>query len=63
METIPYLPHSSRADEFINHQEILDTLEYARENKNNRTLIERLIDKAAPVQRTHPPGSRSPAGM
>ena len=47
METIPYLPHSSRADEFINHQEILDTLEYARENKNNRTLIERLIDKAA----------------
>ena len=44
METIPYLPHSSRADEFINHQEILDTLEYARENKNNRTLIERLID-------------------
>ena len=47
METIPYLPHSSRADDFINHQEILDTLEYARENKNNRTLIERLIDKAA----------------
>nr|WP_221658377.1 [FeFe] hydrogenase H-cluster radical SAM maturase HydG [Bacteroides salyersiae] len=47
METMPYLPHSSRADEFINHQEILDTLEYARENKSNRTLIERLIDKAA----------------
>ena len=46
METIPYLPHSSQADEFINHQEILDTLEYARENKSNRTLIEQLIDKA-----------------
>lgn len=42
-----YLPHSSQADEFINHQEILDTLEYARENKSNRALIERLIDKAA----------------
>ena len=38
---------SRQAEEFINHQEILDTLEYARENKNNRTLIERLIDKAA----------------
>lgn len=42
-----YRMDSDKAEEFINHQEILDTLEYARENKSNRTLIERLIDKAA----------------
>lgn len=42
-----YRMESAKAEEFINHQEILDTLEYARENKSNRTLIERLIDKAA----------------
>ena len=38
---------SRQAEEFINHQEILDTLEYARANRNNRPLIESLIDKAA----------------
>lgn len=42
-----YRMESAKAEEFINHQEILDTLEYARGNKSNRTLIERLIDKAA----------------
>lgn len=31
---------------FINHQEILDTLEYASAHKNNRTLIQQIIDKA-----------------
>ena len=38
---------SRQAEEFINHQEILDTLEYAQANRNNRPLIESLIDKAA----------------
>lgn len=42
-----YKVNSSQAEEFINHQEILDTLEYARANKSNRKLIEQLIDKAA----------------
>jgi 2-iminoacetate synthase len=42
-----YKADSSIAEEFINHQEILDTLEYVRQNKENRTLIEQLIDKAA----------------
>ena len=41
---------SRQAEEFINHQEILDTLEYARANRNNRPLIESLIDKAALCQ-------------
>lgn len=42
-----YNPHSSKAEEFIDHQEILDTLEFANANKNNRALIEQLIEKAA----------------
>lgn len=42
-----YKADSKIAEEFIDHREILDTLEYARSNKNNRTLIEQLIDKAA----------------
>jgi 2-iminoacetate synthase len=42
-----YNVNSSKAEEFIDHQEVLDTLTYARENKNNRSLIEAIIDKAA----------------
>ncbi|WP_373726128.1 [FeFe] hydrogenase H-cluster radical SAM maturase HydG, partial [Bacteroides heparinolyticus] len=38
--------NSKRAEEFIHHQEILDTLEYAQANRNNRRLIESLIEKA-----------------
>lgn len=43
---IPYNVNSPRAEEFINHQEILDTLEYAKQNKSNRALIEGLIQRA-----------------
>ncbi len=42
-----YDPKSSRAEEFINHDEILRTMEYARENSNNRPLIESILEKAA----------------
>lgn len=42
-----YQADSSKAEEFINHEEILATLEYAQANKNNRVLIEQLIEKAA----------------
>lgn len=42
-----YQADSSKAEEFINHEEILETLEYAQANKNNRVLIEQLIEKAA----------------
>ncbi len=41
-----YDPKSLVADEFINHEEILDTLKYADENKNNAELIDRILDKA-----------------
>ncbi len=36
------------ADDFINHQEILDTLKYAEENKNNLELIQQILEKAKP---------------
>lgn len=42
-----YNPKSKKATEFIDHQEILDTLEYARTNKGNTELIEKLIERAA----------------
>lgn len=42
-----YNPASGWAEEFINHQEILDTLEYASGHKNDRALVEALLEKAA----------------
>lgn len=41
-----YNPASSKAEEFIDHQEVLDTLEYAQNNKNNVELIDSIIEKA-----------------
>ena len=37
-----YNPKSMNAEEFINHEEILDSLKYADENKNNLELIDSL---------------------
>ncbi len=43
-----YNPKSLKAEEFINHEEILETLKYAEENKNNAELIDSLLEKAKP---------------
>ena len=43
-----YNPKSLKAEEFINHEEILDTLEYAEKNRNNIALIDELLEKARP---------------
>ncbi|MBQ2390342.1 MAG: [Clostridia bacterium] len=43
-----YDPKSLKADEFISHEEILDTLKYAEENKDNLELINSILDKARP---------------
>ena len=45
-----YDPRSLKAEEFINHEEILETLRYAEENKHNVELIDRLLEKARPVR-------------
>lgn len=41
-----YNPKSKKAEEFISHSEITDTLKYADENKNNKDLIENILKKA-----------------
>ncbi|MBO8434675.1 MAG: [FeFe] hydrogenase H-cluster radical SAM maturase HydG [Tyzzerella sp.] len=41
-----YNPKSTKAQEFINHEEILETLKYAEENKSNEQLIDEIIAKA-----------------
>ncbi len=41
-----YNPASKRAEEFMDHEEILASIQYARENKNNRELIESLLARA-----------------
>ena len=41
-----YDPRSLKAEEFINHDEILETLRYADENKDNLELIDSIIEKA-----------------
>ena len=45
-----YNPKSLKAEEFIDHQEILDTLKYADENKDNLELIDSLLEKAAELK-------------
>lgn len=41
-----YNKKSKKAEEFISHEEILETLEYAKENKNNRKLIDSILERA-----------------
>lgn len=41
-----YNPKSLEAEEFICHEEILDTLDYAEKNKNNIELVEKILEKA-----------------
>ena len=41
-----YNPKSSKAEEFIDNQEILETLNYAENNKHNTQLIDKILDKA-----------------
>ena len=43
-----YDVNSKNAQEFINHEEILATLKFADENKNNIPLIEEYLEKARP---------------
>ena len=45
-----YDKKSLKAEEFINHEEILKTLDYAEKNKDNLELINQILDKARPVK-------------
>lgn len=41
-----YNPSSLKAEEFINHEEIIETLAYADANKDNMGLIDSILEKA-----------------
>ena len=41
-----YNVNSSKAEEFISHEEVLKTLDYAEKNKNNIELINKILEKA-----------------
>lgn len=41
-----YDPKSLKAEEFINHEEILETLKYADEHKDDLKLVDELLEKA-----------------
>ena len=45
-----YNPKSLKAEEFINDDEIMETLRYAEENKNNIELIDSILEKSRPVK-------------
>jgi len=45
-----YDVRSRKAEEFINDEEILSTIEYARQNKENYGLIEEIIEKAGEIK-------------
>ena len=45
-----YNPQSMHAEEFISHEEILKSLKFADENKNNIDFINSLLEKARPVK-------------
>ncbi len=48
-----YDKKSMHAEEFINDEEILETLKYAEENKNNIELINSILEKARPQKTAH----------
>lgn len=54
-----YDVNSKHADDFINHEEILETLAYADENKNNMKLIDAIIEKSKKTKRADTSGSIS----
>ncbi len=41
-----YNPQSLKAEEFIDHDEIMDTLAYSEQHKNDITLIRQILEKA-----------------
>ncbi len=42
-----YNPESCKAEEFIDHQEVLDSLGYAEKNKNNPEVVAEILEKAS----------------
>ena len=45
-----YNQRSMKAEEYINQEEVLRTLDYAEKNQNNLELIDKILNKARPVR-------------
>ena len=56
-----YNPKSLQAEEFISHEEILETLRFADEKKNDRAYIESILERAKPIY--NPNGSLHCGGL
>ena len=41
---------SKKAEEFIDHEEVLDSVEYGKQNKNNKELIQEILKKASKME-------------
>ena len=48
-----YNPKSSKAEEFIAHEEVLASLEYGEKNKSNVEEIDRILNKAREKKVSH----------
>ena len=57
---IKYDPKSLKAEEFINDEEIRETLKYADEHKDDLELVDQIIEKAAKKRAEPPRGERAP---
>ncbi|MBR0136709.1 MAG: [Clostridia bacterium] len=51
MQNYIYDPKSLKAEEFINDEEIRETLAYAEAHKNDFELIDSILEKARPVKK------------
>ena len=40
-----YNQKSTKAEEFISHKEVIETIEYAENNKTNSNLIRNILEK------------------
>ncbi len=58
-----YNPRSTDATEFIDHDEILATLDYAASNRSNIPLMLSILEKGGPDAGSDPPRGTDPARM
>ncbi len=58
-----YDPKSLRAEEFISDEEIRQSLDWAEKNKENKTLIDNILEKSQKLPRPESSGSFRAAGL
>ena len=58
---VKYDMHSMKAEEFINHEEILETVAYANEHKNDTALVDEILKKAKKRKGAFPPRGKRAA--